>query len=303
MLDEFLWGRVTRISPEAPVPVVEVERESHYAGGAANVARNLRSLGAQVAVLGRTGADDAGYHLLRLLTEDGIDVSGVLREPDYPTTIKTRIVARQQQVVRVDREVVRPLTGESLRRLRARLAAVLPRAQAVVVSDYGKGLLQATLAEDLCRLAQPAGVRVLVDPNPHNPLRWPNVTAIKPNRREALEAARALGLASAALTSEDWPAIGEFLRAQWSAEMILVTLGEEGMLLFQEGQRPLPVPTRAREVFDVSGAGDTAMAAFAVALCTGATPAEAAELATLASGIAVGKLGTAAVSAAELPVG
>lgn len=302
MLDEFVWGRVSRISPEAPVPVVQVTGESYYPGGAANVARNLREFTPGVTLMGITGEDEYADRLLHLLTTMTIDVSCVHRDAAWQTAVKTRIIARQQQVVRVDRERPARPSPASLERLSADLRRIVPQVDGIVVADYGKGVLHQALASEICALAREHGKLLAVDPNPGNPIEWPHVSVIKPNR---LEAFHALGRAAEHdAGSEHDPAvleeIGQRLLDKWNAQMLLLTLGEEGMMLFERGRRAYHTPTRAREIFDVSGAGDTAMAILALALTCGASPTEAAEIANTASGIVVGKLGTAAVTPADL---
>lgn len=302
MLDEFVWGKVSRISPEAPVPVVNVTGESYYPGGAANVARNLRELTPHTALIGMLGTDAAGCRLLELLRECGIDTAGVHQDAGLRTPVKTRIIARNQQIVRVDREqktVLAPAQMEAAIRL---IERAVPQADAVVVADYGKGFLTQPLADCICRVAHDHGKILAVDPHPHTSLCWPGATAIKPNRAEAFLAA---GLPAADPVSpplEDGALLeaGRRLLERWHCGLLLITLGDEGMLLLETGRAPFHIPARAREVFDVSGAGDTALSVLAVALAAGATAREAAELANRASGIVVGKLGTATVSTSEL---
>ncbi|MBI5282274.1 MAG: hypothetical protein HY858_11380 [Candidatus Solibacter usitatus] len=291
MLDEFVWGNVSRISPEAPVPVVEVTGESFYAGGAANVARNLREFTAGVGVAGLVGADDAGGQLLALLGEAGIDTLPVERDARRRTIVKTRVIARHQQVVRIDRDARLAPDPAQTSRLLASIGERMPDWDAVIFSDYAKGFLTPAFSAGLCRLAR--GKIVTVDPSPNNALAWSGVTAVKPNLREAREVAR---LGNEAGIEQ----VGPALLRQWGTEMVLVTLGEQGMMLFRSGSAAYHTPTRAREVFDVSGAGDTAIALFTLALAAGALPEEAAELANHASGVAVGKLGTATVKPEEL---
>jgi rfaE bifunctional protein kinase chain/domain len=302
MLDEFVWGRVSRISPEAPVPVVKVTREAYYPGGAANVARNLHEFTGTTAVAGLAGTDGPGRRLLELLHEAGIDTEGVLQDPEASTTVKTRVIARNQQVVRVDRERPAELSREQLTRVAEHLDAAVAAADGIVVADYGKGFLNQALADEICRLARKHGKILTVDPHPHTSLAWRGATAIKPNRIEAFSAA---GLPIAEPVE---PACGDQalieaaqrLRSLWQSGSLLVTLGEQGMLLFDGAAAPLHLPAHTHEVFDVSGAGDTAIAVFTLGLVSGATPAEAAELANRASGIVVGKFGTATVTPAEL---
>ena len=294
MLDEFLWGKVTRISPEAPVPVVKVTEQSYFAGGAANVARNLAEFAGGVGVTGLCGADEAGRVLKGLLRDGGIAVDGILADAERPTILKTRVIARHQQVVRIDRESPMAPTGQQREEFLTYLGGALASYDALILSDYAKGFLGAELCGEVCRLARGLGRIVTVDPSPRNPIRWAGVTAVKPNLEEARAAA---GLPETAAVEETGPRLMEL----WDTEMVLVTMGEQGMELFARGGGgAYHTPTRAREVFDVSGAGDTAIAVFTLALVAGATGEEAAELANHASGVAVGKLGTATVSRAEV---
>ena len=301
MLDEFIWGKVSRISPEAPVPVVAVDRETSYPGGAANVARNLYEFTANTSVFGLAGEDAAGARLRDLLAAGGIGMEGVVNRAG-PTTVKTRIIARTQQVVRVDRELVEPAGPAQRKALLAALDAALPQADGVILEDYGKGFFDEEMSGEIIRRARAAGCVVAVDPNPGNPLAWHGATVVKPNRHEAFAAA---GLpwsepASHPLEDKQLLTAGETLLAKWEADQLLITLSELGMLLLtKEGGRH-HTPTRAREVFDVSGAGDTAIALYTLALCAGATPVEASEIANHASGVVVGKLGTATLTPAEL---
>lgn len=302
MLDEFIWGKVSRISPEAPVPVVAVSRETFYPGGAANVTRNLREFTSHASVFGLVGRDDAGVRLRRLLEAGGIDTTGVVERPHGPTTVKTRIIARTQQVVRVDRELGEPPEETERSALLGTLAEALPAADAVIIEDYGKGLLDPPLAAEIITRAHAAGRPVTVDPNPHNPIPWHDVAVVKPNRHEAFAAAGIPWSEPAADPLSDAPllAVGQALLKKWGTDQLLVTLSELGMLLLTRDGTRHHAPIRAREVFDVSGAGDTAIALHTLALCAGATPVEAAEIANHASGVVVGKLGTATLTPAEL---
>ena len=302
MLDEFIWGKVSRISPEAPVPVVAVDRETFYPGGAANVARNLREFTPHAAVLGLAGRDSAGQRLRDLLAAGGIDTAGVVERGSGPTTVKTRIIARTQQVVRVDRELNESPGTAERRALLEALDAALPGVDAVILEDYGKGLLDRDLADEIAAKARAAGKPVAVDPNPNNPIPWHGVTVIKPNRHEAFAAAGIPWSEPSAHPLEDKQLLkaGEILLEKWDTDQLLITLSELGMLLFTRNGVRHHTPTRAREVFDVSGAGDTAIALYTLALCAGATPVEASEIANHASGVVVGKLGTATLTPAEL---
>ena len=302
MLDEFIWGRVSRISPEAPVPVVDVTGESYYPGGAANVARNVREFTERTAVVGRIGADAHGRKLEALLAATGIDSSAVMREADFPTAVKTRIIARNQQVVRVDRERNTPLAAAQAERAMRLLDAAIEGADAVIVADYGKGFLTQPLADRICAKTRERGALLTVDPHPHTSLAWRGATAIKPNRAEAFLAAGLPPSEPVDPPTADLALLGAGTRLleRWETRSLLITLGEHGMLLLNAAAPPYYAPARAKEVFDVSGAGDTAIAVFTLALAAGAAPAEAAELANCASSVVVGKLGTATVTAAEL---
>jgi len=302
ILDQFVWGRVNRISPEAPVPVVEVDRETQYPGGAANVARNLREFTPHTAVLGMIGTDPHAHSLKRLLADEGIQIEGVQQDPDYHTIVKTRIIARHQQVVRVDREKkVRPTQAQFDRAI-AVLEGMLPELDAVIVEDYGKGLIQQGFADEIATRVRAAGKVLAIDPNPGNPLHWHGASVMKPNRSEAFAAAGVPHSEPVEPVEKDEAVreVGRILLDRWACEILLITLGEQGMVLFRAGEAPYHTPTRAKEVFDVSGAGDTAIALFTLALSAGASATEAAEISNHASGIVVGKLGTATVNPAEL---
>jgi D-beta-D-heptose 7-phosphate kinase/D-beta-D-heptose 1-phosphate adenosyltransferase len=308
MLDEFLWGKVTRISPEAPVPIVEVQRRAAYPGGAANVARSLASLGAQTALAGVIGDDEPGRHLRQILASEKIATESVRATALRPTTHKTRVCAitrqlhdhleieDQQQIVRVDHESRKPLDAESKVWLSHCLRAEIAAHDAVILEDYAKGLIDQDLVTLVISEAKKHGRIVAIDPNPNNPFDWSGATVLKPNRKEAFQSA---GLPYAT-DEEAILKAGAVLQKRHSVRDLLITLGEAGMLLLEEGQKPYHTPTRAQEVFDVSGAGDTAIAAFTLALAAGANGIEAAEIANHAAGVVVGKLGTATLTVEEL---
>ncbi len=302
MLDEFIWGKVSRISPEAPVPIVEVSAQSYYPGGAANVARNLREFTEHVAVMGVVGTDGPAEHLRGLLTGNGIDIAAIQQLPSYQTIVKTRIIARQQHVVRVDRESAFGPDPACHTAAVACFQQMLPEIDAVIIEDYAKGFLNQGFVDEITALARTAGKIVTVDPNPRNDLRWSGVTAIKPNRAEAFHAA-GLPLTDPTEPAEQDAALlaaGERLLAKWQTEMLLITLGEQGMLLLRRGVPPQTLAPCSREVFDLSGAGDTAIALFTLALAAGSPAEQAAEVANHAASVVVGKLGTATLTADEL---
>jgi rfaE bifunctional protein kinase chain/domain len=302
MLDEFVWGKVSRISPEAPVPVVEVQSESFYPGGAANVARNLRPFCKAVQISGMVGQDAAAGRLRSLLHEEDIATAGLVEFSEIPTIVKTRIIARQQQVVRVDRE--RRLTASKAAHDLAfqRLEALLPDVEGVIVEDYGKGFLTQGFVDRFSAIVAKAGKVFTADPNPGNPLRWSGVTTIKPNRSEAFTMAGMTDPGPSDDPLEDRALLdaGTVLLETFGIRSVLVTLSEHGMILFDREGPPYHTPTRAKEVFDVSGAGDTAIALFTLALCAGSTLQEAAEISNHASGVVVGKFGTATLTREEL---
>lgn len=302
MLDEFIWGRVKRISPEAPVPVVEVDRETSYPGGAANVARNLREFSEAVHLLGQIGTNAHGLQLKGLLAGDGIRLDCLVEDPAYQTIVKTRIIARNQQVVRVDREKKTGLTPLQSAQALAQIDHLLDGIDGIIIEDYAKGLLDQNLVDAIVTKARAAGKVVTVDPNPNNRLSWNGVSAIKPNRSEAFAAAGLPQTDPIDPPTEDAALLeaGKVLLEHWNTKSLLVTLSEQGIMLFQKEGAPFHIPTLAQEVFDVSGAGDTTIALFTLALCAGASPTEAADIANHAAGIVVGKLGTATVTAAEL---
>lgn len=302
ILDEFIWGKVRRISPEAPVPIVEVTAETDYPGGAANVARNIREFSDTVHLLGLLGTDAHASRLKELLEEEEIQLDCLVEDPDYKTIVKTRIIAGHQQIVRFDREKKTGLTPLQTQHALEKLDRLLEQIDGIIIEDYAKGLLTQELIDAIISRARAAGKIITVDPNPGNNLAWRGVTAIKPNRLEAFAIAGKPQSDPVDPPTRDAPLleVGSLLLKEWSAESVLVTLGEQGIMLFRQDAPPFHIPTRAQEVFDVSGAGDTAIALFTLALCAGATPAEAADLANHASGIVVGKLGTATVSYAEL---
>jgi len=302
MLDEFVWGKVGRISPEAPVPVVEVTGESFYPGGAANVARNLREFVNHVAVIGLLGKDRSGRQLRELLAEQKIDISDAVEEDAFRTIVKTRIIARHQQVVRVDREQSAGPSAPQIKQVVGRVRKNLPQTDAIIFEDYGKGFLMSELVSQIARDAREKGKLLAADPSPRHSVDWHGVTVVKPNRAEAFLAA---GIPwrepdKAPAEDADLKRAGEALLKKWETKYVLVTLGEHGMMLFQQEGPPHYIPTRARQVFDVSGAGDTAIALFTLGLACKATPIEAAEIANHGSAVVVSKLGTATVTRDEL---
>ena len=301
MLDQFIWGSVARISPEAPVPVVDFERESFMPGGAANAARNLTALNVKTELFGLVGRDDAARRLKELLTEQHIGCSGLVPHAARPTSLKTRIVAHKQQVVRIDRETRDGLDGRLMGRLFDVFNTQLRRADAVILCDYGKGVVTQPLLNEIKALCRARGVWVSLDPKPYH-LNLSGLSLITPNRKEAFELANLPDTTrnDDPLADANLMQAADRLLSELRPAVLLITLGELGMLLCQRDRKPFHIPTVAREVFDVSGAGDTVIATFTLAVAAGASPLEAAIIANHAAGIVVGKIGTATVTSEEL---
>lgn len=293
MLDQFIWGNVERISPEAPVPIVRVDRESFSLGGAGNVVNNVRSMGAEVVALGITGDDFAGQKIRQLLEERGVPADTLLQS-SRPTTVKTRIIAHQQQVVRVDREE-RSLINEPVEsRIVESFGQILPQVDGVIISDYSKGTLTPSLLSAVLMAAKSEGKLVCLDPKIRHFAAYTPVTVITPNQAEASNL-----LGYAILTEEDLREAAQRILKLIDCQALLITRGEKGMALFHDGKLTL-VPARAREVYDVTGAGDTVIAILGLALAGGAKMIDAVTLANAAAGIVVSKVGTASVTPEEL---
>ena len=293
VLDEYLWGDVARVSPEAPVPVVHLDRESQVLGGAGNVVRNVVALGASAAFCSAVGDDRAGDRVLELLADLGVDAGGTVRVAGRPTTRKTRVVARSQQIVRVDRETEEPLPAQAARGLLAALDRYAPRAHGAVIEDYGKGTLAGATVRAAMRRRDAHGGAIAVDPK-EDLAPYRGASLVKPNLREAeaLAGMRIRGSADLAVAAER-------LRRKLGGAAVVVTLGAEGMALF-DGDGARTVATPRREVFDVQGAGDTTIAALTLALRAGGSLLEAAVIANAAAGVVVGKIGTATASPDEV---
>jgi D-beta-D-heptose 7-phosphate kinase/D-beta-D-heptose 1-phosphate adenosyltransferase len=294
MLDEFVWGDVTRISPEAPVPVVDVRRESIHLGGAANVLANLVALGAHGSVVGVVGDDAAGRRLQTGLSELGIHDQYLLVDEARPSTTKTRIIAHSQLVVRADRESRSPVTGKLEEKIVSCLKDALKQADAFVVSDYDKGVVTPSILREILPLAYEQ-VPVLIDPKLRNFNSYRPATLVTPNHLEALRMTD-----SEDTTDDGSHHAAKLIREKLGCDAVLITRGDRGMMLLEGDGPPVYVETAAREVYDVTGAGDTVIAALAGALASGATMIEAASFANHAAGIVVGKVGTATATAEEL---
>ncbi len=295
MLDRYIWGQVNRISPEAPVPVVRVTRESLHAGGAGNVVTNIHALGGRVTVCGVVGKDQAGRRLRTALQQHGAGIEGVMSSSPYETISKTRIIAHSQQVVRLDRDPTHSPSARVRTRLRAFVRRHIHDFDVCVVSDYGKGLIEADLLDLLSRLRAQRDFIYVIDPKRQNFVHYCGASLIKPNKEEAGQATQIDIVNDATLQQA-----GARLLDLWDAQAVLVSRGEEGMSLFQPGRHAVHFSTTAREVFDVTGAGDTVIAVCALALGAGAGLEAATLLANHAAGIVVGKVGTATLNREEL---
>jgi len=291
MLDRYIWGTVDRISPEAPVPVVEVAEETVRFGGAANVAENVAALGASARVVGVVGEDRNGELLLELLRERGVDCGSIVTLPGRPTTVKTRIIAHSQQVVRADQEDSSDVEGEEGQKLLQGLASAIEEAEVLVVSDYGKGVVTGASIGEGIRVARAGGKVICVDPKESHFQSYVGVTAITPNQKEA---GNAVGVRIRDEASLD--TAGRELLSRLGAECVVITRGEEGMTLFMADGRKEHLPTVAREVYDVTGAGDTVVSVLAVSLAAGATMVEAAMMANHAAGMVIREVGTASAT-------
>jgi rfaE bifunctional protein kinase chain/domain len=295
IMDEYLWGRVERISPEAPVPVVEVEKDDRRLGGAGNVVSNIIALGGNVLLCGVIGNDSMGRELSRKLRKLNGPVDGLVVEDGRPTTIKTRVVAHSQQVVRVDREERKPVDDKSIDRILATIQEEIPESDAMVVADYGKGVVTKSLMDGIRSLSQDSRIILAVDPTLRNVAFYKDVTLITPNSYEAQQ--------MSGIQIDDDQSLrraGVHLLEELCCQIVLITQGDRGMTLFERDGQTTYIPTIARRVFDVSGAGDTVIATFTLALAAGLKPGQAAALANLAAGIVVGEVGTATVSASRL---
>ncbi len=295
ILDQYIWGQVSRISPEAPVPVVAVSSETIQLGGAANVSNNIRSLGGRVDLCGVIGEDEGGRQFLNALNSQGIGCDGILTDQARPTTRKARVVAHNQQLVRFDTEKAGAISGVLEARISRYVAACIRSASALIVSDYAKGVVTPRVMADLTDLAHRHGVPVIVDPKVAHIGRYKGVTVITPNHLEAVQAAGLHGDDEATLLEA-----GHHLHQRLGCRAVLITRGERGMSLVEGVGKVAHIPTVARQVFDVTGAGDTVVAALALALSVGASMRQAAMLANHAAGLVVGMVGTGTVTAAQL---
>jgi D-beta-D-heptose 7-phosphate kinase/D-beta-D-heptose 1-phosphate adenosyltransferase len=295
MLDRYLWGKVDRISPEAPVPVVHIKKETTNLGGAANVAANVLALGADVTLMGIVGNDMMADILRENLSDSGLKTSGLLIDKDRPTTVKTRIVAHNQQVVRIDREDTQEIGSTLVEQLIARITKMLKTIDGIIISDYGKGAITYDLLSNLIPVAKNAGIFIAVDPKEVHFMNYREVSVITPNHHEAGFISGKKITSDALLADVGWN-----LMDLLSLESLLITRGEKGMSLFEKDRKLVHIPALAKTVYDVTGAGDTVIATLTVARTAGASMHEAAIFANSAAGLAVAQFGTARITRDEL---
>ena len=297
MLDEYLWGDVDRISPEAPVQVVSVKEEIYTLGGSGNVANNLIALGAKVSMAGVIGSDRYGHLLLAKLNELGVNTEGVVEEPERPTTRKTRIISGNQQVLRIDRETKKDISQQTFNVILNYIKRVIPNVDLVLISDYGKGLITAALLNSLLKIVKKHNPPrlTIADPKGHDFLKYSGVSLLTPNKKEA-------ALASGIEIVDESTLIkaGNRILETVKTEKLLITCGKDGMVLFEDNKKPYYITAQTRQVFDVSGAGDTVIAVLGLAVASGASFVKAASIANTAAGIVVSKVGTSTVSKNEL---
>lgn len=300
MLDRYVWGRVERISPEAPVPVVSIESESIHLGGAANVAHNIVSLGAMAELAGVIGKDEEGQRFLHLLQSKGMSAGGIVADGERPTTHKTRVIGQHQQVLRIDREQKRPIAGPTHREMIDFIHRRAGAVSAVIVSDYAKGVVTKDLMSEIVKIGRQNNIPVIVDPKTGQFPFYRGATVVTPNALEAFQAASLYNVPGATPQSDGLIEAGETLRKRLGNEAILITRGERGMTLIDSESGVTQIPTVARDVFDVTGAGDTVIATFTLGIAAGLTRRDAAVLSNFAAGIVVRHLGAATLDTAQL---
>lgn len=295
ILDEFIWGKVSRISPEAPVPVVRVENESFMPGGASNVANNINALGGKAYLVGVVGNDERAGILKGELEHRGVNIDGIVSDPQRPTILKTRVIAHQQQVVRIDKEKIDPLKEKTVKKIVNFVSGVIDEIDGVIVEDYGKGLITPGLLGRIVPLAKKKRKIIAVDPKEEHFSYYKGVTVLTPNNAEA---SRAVGF-----NIKDKASLkkaGFELLKKLKTRIMLITLGEDGMMVFEQGKSPKKIETIAQEVFDVSGAGDTVVSSYVLSLLSGASSIQAAHIANCAAGVVIGKIGIAIVTQDEV---
>ncbi|MCK5542046.1 MAG: D-glycero-beta-D-manno-heptose-7-phosphate kinase [Desulfobacterales bacterium] len=295
MIDEYVWGNVDRISPEAPVPVVSVNNTSFTLGGAGNVVNNLVSMGASVSVVGTAGTGETGKILTKKLKEFKVDIEGLIEEPYRPTTRKTRIIASNQQMLRIDHEITEEIKTETFDKLKQVLSTKIPLVDLIIISDYAKGLITKEIVNFVVDSTKTNKILTIADPKGLDFSKYKNVSILTPNQKEA-----ALASNIEINSIDDLFNAGQKLLSQINLEKLLITCGRDGMVLFEHGTEPFIIKSEAKQVFDVSGAGDTVISILGLALASGATFKQSAIAANRAAGIVVGKIGTATLSIIEL---
>lgn len=296
MVDKFIWGKVSRISPEAPVPVVEVSNDTETLGGAGNVASNITSLGAMAYLITVIGDDVNGLNMKKMLDEKNINHDFVVVDKNRPTTIKTRIIASHQQVVRVDREVKGTFSPSTEDAIIKNIETVIPKVGGIIISDYAKGIVVPKVLKKIIAIAKKRNIPVTVDPKVENFRQYKYITCMTPNTKEATEGMNAKNIN----TDEDIAVLGKRILKLLKSESVLITRGEKGMTLIEKDNKITHIPTRAKEVYDVTGAGDTVIATMTLALSAKFNFVSAAEIANFAAGLVVAKVGTATITAQEL---
>lgn len=295
MLDEYIFGKTTRLSPEAPIPIVEVEKINYVPGGAANTANNVKSLGARTILTGLVGKDENGKILIKLLKKKDIKVNGILEDTERPTTLKSRVVSQGQQIVRIDKENRKPITKKVERALLSFIKIIIPKVDIILISDYAKGVITSRLCQQIITLAKTKGKPVLIDPKGKNSSKYKDCFIIVPNLKELEDA-----LKIQVNDLSKLPQAAKMLLAHVNSEAVLVTLGGLGMALLEKSGKYFSVPATNVGVVDISGAGDTAIAAFALSVAAGASLQEAMLLSTYACSVVIGKMGTATTTQEEL---
>jgi len=295
ILDEFIWGRVDRISPEAPVPVVWMDKESFMPGGASNVANNIAALGGSVELVGVVGNDERGAILKSELDQRRVNTTGIIIDKTRPTILKTRVIAHRQQVVRIDKEITTPLDNKVVSRLINQVKKRIDDIDILIVEDYGKGLVTPKLLKSIIPLAKRKKKILAVDPKEDHFTFYKRADVITPNHKEASSAC-GINITN----KKSLEQVGNILLKRLKCNTVLITLGEKGMSLFKQNSKPVHIPTLTQEVFDVSGAGDTVVGVFSLSLASGATSVQAAHIANCAAGIAVGKVGITVITSEEL---
>jgi len=295
MIDEYIWGTVDRISPEAPVPVVAVKKETRIPGGAANVVNNLADLDIKVFVSGIIGNDWGGKFLKKYFAQKNVNTDGIILTDDRPTIIKTRIVAHDQQVVRVDKEKIKPILHDHIKQLVDFIKSIINEIDAILLSDYGKGVVIPEVIKNSVKLAHKYDKIVSVDPKVEHFFQYKKVTLLTPNHKEA---SQATGIKIN--SQEDVYKAGKYIMQKLNSDYLIITQSKDGMTVFKKNGQAKHIPTHAREVYDVTGAGDTVVATVTAALISGLDIEKSAVLSNLAAGVVVGEVGTTTITTQKL---